>query len=283
MAKQGISRLDERYVQAIRELIQDKFEEDHIRTDFPNRLLREDVLSLLDRYCTAIYFPLEDEENNGFHITGVPDKTGQERHIVYINTAQTIEKQVFTAAHELGHIWKVDQYAVQQVGVLLDDELGERIINRFAAELLIPKDLFEQWFEREYQRLQEENGKIKIRNMLKVIVTLMDQFFAPPKAILYRCWELEKMSDAAFWLLQGEDEVPKAEIDQAIREIIRDSGYIQFQEPTFRKSIEGLAELLNKAELQQCVSVEKIKRLRDLFGLVPPANNEQMDTLLSGE
>lgn len=283
MAKQGISRLDERYVQAIRDLIRDKFEEDQIRIDFPNPLLREDVLSLLDRYCTAIYFPLEKEENNGFHITGVPDKIGQERHIVFINTAQTIEKQVFTAAHELGHIWKVDQYATRQLGVPLDEEIGERIINRFAAELLIPKDLFGQWFEREYQRLQEENGKIKIRNMLRVIVTLMDQFFAPPKAVLYRCWELGKIHDAALRLLLGEGEIPKGKIDQAIREIVRDSGYIQFQEPTLRKSIEGLAELLNRAESQQCVSAEKIKRLRDLFGLEPPANNEQMDTLLSGE
>lgn len=35
----------------IQSLIQHRFEEDDIRTHFPNPLLREDALALLNKYC----------------------------------------------------------------------------------------------------------------------------------------------------------------------------------------------------------------------------------------
>ena len=40
------------------------FEREKLRESFPNTLLREDVLELLDRFCTVVYFPLKREENN---------------------------------------------------------------------------------------------------------------------------------------------------------------------------------------------------------------------------
>ena len=55
----------------IQELIDQTFQNEDLRNIFPNRLLREDVLDLLDRYCTVVYYPLEEEErNNGFCIFG---------------------------------------------------------------------------------------------------------------------------------------------------------------------------------------------------------------------
>ena len=57
-------------------------------------MLREDVLDLLDKFCTVVYFPLENEENNGFHMTGIPLADGSKHNFVFINTAQTISWQV---------------------------------------------------------------------------------------------------------------------------------------------------------------------------------------------
>ena len=281
MPAQEMPSLPKESSEVIQHLIQRKFEADDLNTSFPNPLLREDVLALLDRYCTVVYYPLEDEKNNGFHIK-IPDISGKERHFVYINTAQTIEKQAFTAAHELGHIWKVDQHVAEQCGLLLDEELGERIINRFAAELLIPEGWFRRLYLQEYRRWQRSDGKIIVRDMFKVIVALMDQFFAPAKSIIYRCWELEYIGGPGCELLLGENpKLPKRIIDSVIQEIIRDNGYTQFQTPTKKRSINGLAELLNRAEAQGRVSQGKIEHLRALFDLRPPVTDEQIDELLN--
>ena len=60
----------------IQELIDQTFQNEDLRNIFPNRLLREDVLDLLDRYCTVVYYPLEEEErNNGFRIKEIPFST----------------------------------------------------------------------------------------------------------------------------------------------------------------------------------------------------------------
>lgn len=62
----------------IQELIDQTFQNEDLRNIFPNRLLREDVLDLLDRYCTVVYYPLEEEErNNGFRIKEIPFQTGR--------------------------------------------------------------------------------------------------------------------------------------------------------------------------------------------------------------
>lgn len=268
-------------VKYIQEFIKKKFDEDNLTESFPNPLLREDVLALLDQYCTVVFFPLDDEKNNGFHIK-IPDRHGQERHFVYINTAQTIEKQAFTAAHELGHIWKVDQFIAEKCGLPLDEELGERIINRFAAELLIPEKLFYQAYTREYRRWETADHRITVRDMLRVVVVLMDQFFAPLKSIIYRCWELKYIDEQTRDLLLGRTHLlVKNVIDSAIQETIRGNGYVQFETPTYKKSIDGLAELLNQAEAQGCVSADKIEHLRSLFQLNPPVADEQMNELLN--
>lgn len=281
MPIQDTPRLTDEQVDLIRKKISDQFDEDKLRESFPNLLLREDVLALLNRYCIVIYFPLEGEQNNGFHIK-VPDKSGKEHHFVYINTAQTIEKQAFTAAHELGHIWKVDQFVAEKCGIELNEELGEQIINRFAAELLIPRELFRALYIREYEKRQTPDRRIKVRDMFDLIVVLMDQFFAPSKAIIYRCWELDYIKQEARELLLGNTDVlSKDAIESVMRERIRANGYVQFEKPTQKRSIDGLAALLNQAEECECVSADKIRHLRELFDLRPPVADEQMNELLT--
>ena len=75
--------------------------------------------------------------------------------------------------------------------------------------------------------------------------------------------------------------LPKRIIDSVIQEIISDNGYTQFQTPTKKRSINGLAELLNRAEAQGRVSQGKIEHLRALFDLRPPVTDEQIDELLN--
>ena len=70
-----------------------------------------------------------------------------------INTNNTRERQAFSATHELGHICRVDQRVRERVPFECDNdaEMNEKIIDRFAAELLMPRDLFieaiNNWFK----------------------------------------------------------------------------------------------------------------------------------------
>ena len=260
-------RLPENVVDFITQIIKEKRESEELKTKFPNKLLREDVLDILDIYCTVIYYPVEDKSNNGFHITGIPDKGGKDHHFVYINTSQTIEKQIFTAAHELGHVWEVDVCVSNQYGEDLANFCGEDIINRFAAELLMPKEEFLAVFDNECEKLIGDGGKLSLANFLKIIATIMNHFFVPQKAVIYRLFELERIHIQILELLLGENAISEESISNFINEIMKENGHIRFLTPTKKKWIDGLAELLENAEKNDTISASKIEKMRQTFDL----------------
>ena len=104
---------DKEVVAAIRQHIKSRVEGDGLKDVFPIPCLRDDVFEVLNRYCTVIYYPSEDSSNRGFHVKEYLIHNGKEQNFVFINTSQTLEKQVFTAAHELGHIWQIDKDILQ--------------------------------------------------------------------------------------------------------------------------------------------------------------------------
>lgn len=138
-------------------------------------------------------------------------------------------------------------------------------MNRFAAELLIPEEVFQELYNREYDSLKEETGKITLANMLKVIVSLMNQFCVPEKAIVMRCFELHKISAKSKDIILGETEEAKRAIDQRIKEIIRDNGYIKFQNPTNKKYITDYPVLLEQAGRLGTIAQDKIDNIRKTF------------------
>lgn len=252
---------------------------------YPNIILREDVFSILDEVenCKVIYYPIQDKENNGFHYTGIPDSAGKELHFVYINTHQTIEKQVFTAAHELGHVLRVDEEIIQQLSLDSSEELRERIINRFAAELMIPEGPFRSKLDslmssEEQTNNGKKNVQITAARLINVIVSLMDYFLVPYKSIIYRFKELGYFrDDTAVHLMLGESGISKDAIEKARDEAVRDSGFFRFQKPTEKKWIDKLPELLDIAEKEHLLSDQKIGMLRAHFDLLPPSEDQQTE------
>lgn len=253
-----------------------KWDEENLNSKYPNKILRKDVLEILDYYCTVVYYPLNDEKNNGFHIFGLPDKKGNDLHFVFINTAQTMEKQVFTAAHELGHVWGVDEFVEERCGVKLKSDEREHIINRFAAELLMPKEEFKQKFYSVYDEYKEDNGRITLSNLLKLIARLMNDFFVPIKSVILRLYEIDvlRVEDAQSLV---EDKKIFRVIEEAIRDIVIENGYIELQKGSGKKWIEGLSELLDEAEINETVTQRKIDNMREIFDLPRPSKNKELD------
>ena len=81
----------------------------HIKKEciIQNTAIRDDIFSILEDKCTVMYYPLQNEKNRGFHIKRIVKN--QLEDFVYINTAKPIVEQIFTAAHELGHIFEVSK------------------------------------------------------------------------------------------------------------------------------------------------------------------------------
>ena len=253
---------------SLKSFIAKKFEEDNLRDFFQNSLLRDDVLELLDRYCTVVYYPIENEGNNGFHVTGIPFVDGTRHNFVFINTAQTIEKQVFTAAHELGHIWNVDEYIISELNLDSSTEMREMIINRFAAILLIPNENFSTAVRAGLKALGNNDGKtITFENLLKLVVTLMNQFYVPMKAIVLRLVETSFFKPDFAELFLGYDKIPEDFFTQRVKELVIEMGYTKFIQPSRKKWIEGLAEKLDIVEREGLVSPSKIAHMREMFDL----------------
>lgn len=252
--------------QSIRSFITQKLDQNNLRTDFPNKLLRGDVLRLLDKFCTVVYYPIERESNNGFHVS-VPFLNGQMQDFVFINTAQTMEKQVFTAAHELGHIWNVDKTILSELKLEDTPQNQELVINRFAAVLLIPEDEFKAVLFTEVKKLSNGDGSVSLSNMYKLIVILMNFFFAPMKAIVLRMVELECLSLNDANLLLGRSETEGQSVTVLINQLCNELGFTELQNPSKKKWIDGLAEKLAIAEQEQLLPKEKIDYIRDAFDI----------------
>ena len=240
-----------------------------------NNIIREDILPLLDRFCTVIYYPTDDGQNNGFHKTYLID--GTKYHFVYINTNQDREKQIFTAAHELGHVWKLDEYLSEKLGKMIDYHYGEKIMNRFAAELLMPHDTFISFVNAE---LKKAEGLNSVREIIQLITIIMNEFFVPYKSVVYRLYELGFLSDSSAKALWGENpKLPKELIVEYSKRYAREQGFDRLYKPDRKKLIQGLKEDLDNARRSSKVPEQWAMAFYDLFSLNP----EEPDCALSAE
>lgn len=274
--------------ECIANFIKVRFEELSLRPLFPNILLRKDVLDLLDHFCTVVYYPLSDEQdNNGFHVNNFFVESGAQTHLVnnkqhfvFINTAQTIEKQVFTAAHELGHIWEVDDYVIKALNLPNKDTTREQIISRFAAVLLIPEVEFHDFLEAEIEKWGGKDGKISFSNMIKLIVTMVNHFFVPYKSLVLRFYELTIISKEDRDHLLGKGKVNETVIEKMVYDAYAYFDYDSFQRPSSKKHIEGLAGLLEKAEQTGQIPTKIIEKMRETFEL-KPTKSPNLDSTVS--
>lgn len=224
-----------------------------------NAIIRNDIFSILEERCTVLYYPLEEEEANGIHVqrnvNGVP------KDFVYINTGNPIEKQVYTAAHELGHVWKVDERVKSKLN---HDANEEQIINRFAAELLIPEQLFIKSMQNKIQDMNADENNVSFEVIMNLIVYLMDIFMVPFKAIVYRMEELDVIDVETNSKLIYIDKKKS----QIVQMFVQKGQYLNLNQIKKKKAMGKLGEMLEKAEDKKIYSEEKIANIRNQFGII---------------
>lgn len=248
-----------------------------------NEIVRDDVFSVLDSHCIILYYPLPEDDINGYHINRMINDKPQE--FVFINTANATEKQVFAAAHELGHVLKVDEKIIKEFDLNSSTEISEKIINRFAAELLMPEKIFVDKADNILKTLNVKD-RISIGNMVYLIVCLMNEFLVEFEAIVRRFNELKKISDASRDLLLKLKNIP--DFYDEITSLAKASNFTRLFIKSNNRSIKNLKELVDKANEKQTLTETKIKSILKTFeikqveikeGRNPEDNGDSIDIL----
>lgn len=216
-----------------------------------------EIFSELKRVSILLLYPLFDENANGICVTRTV-KNKKEKFI-YINTNNNITKQVYTAAHEIGHIIDIDKELKKEIEFNDDPEL---IINRFASELLMPKKDFIQMFIKTRDQLFGLKTTIKVDDINKLIFELMLHFMVPYRAICYRMGELSILSNDDVNWLEKYERKNKDDIEKTLR---NNEKYSVLVKTDRNKEFGNIKELINKADDNNLTFKTKINRIRELF------------------
>lgn len=133
------------------------------------------IVELLEDWGIKVYHDVLGDDS----ISGLSSWIDRDKGIavIVINKSHKIDRQRFTALHELGHL-------VLNIPDHLTDKEEERICDRFAGAMLIPS-----------HRLQQELGPHRNRIHLKELELIKAQYGISPMGILYRAKDHGIISD----------------------------------------------------------------------------------------
>lgn len=227
------------------------------------KIIRDDIFGMLEKYCTVIYYPLENESNCGFHTRRFVN--GGLEHFVYINTAQPLSKQVFAAAHELGHVWGVAERVSEKLESeeSWSQEQEEQIINRFAAELMMPKNEFLSAFKQYVNELKLDSEQVRFVDMIHLMVLQMNEFMVPYEAVRRRLIETCIIDRKSGELLKAHKDI----VDKLV-EVYASEKNTMLDTKTMKRTIPGLRTLVEEAEGKKHVSPYILAQIKGDFNIV---------------
>ena len=249
--------MNDEQIKKIRELADEVLS----KYNYTEEPIRDDIFKILRKNGIVLFFPLESEENlDGFHVDRVIN--GRIVPFVFINSHKYYDKCIFCAAHELGHIYAIEKSVIDtSSGVRIDDELCDEIMNRFAAELLMP----EERFRKELIHYLDDNkillDRVKEQDVMELIVTLMDYFFTPYKAVVLRLYEI------GFFTEKGKNHY----IDYpplVIESYIAKGNYLRPRQKNEVRQMSDLDELIREVRNNTIVSERKIKKICEDFEII---------------
>lgn len=229
------------------------------------------IFTILQEECLVLMRPNEKQPDlDGFSTEKIVK--GKKKTLVYINTAKNVEKQNFCAAHELGHRYAVDRMIRDKFpyDVILPDH-EEKIMNRFAAELMMPEKDFRRRSLAVWWSHTEERGEgvyqISEKNAIGAIIWLMDFYYMPYKAVLYRLKEVHVISTEICKRLEKYEDQHKAVVDK----MIADMGITRLRTPDNKLqnsvAVKVDAKIFDNVQITKYISEEQLTRYMENLGL----------------
>jgi Zn-dependent peptidase ImmA (M78 family) len=235
-----------------------------VRTDYvlDNMIIKDDIFGILEKHCTVVYYPIENEKNCGFHTKRFVKNKLED--FVYINTSKTVAEQVFVAAHELGHVWGVASQVWEQAGEQgeLEGKIEERIINRFAAELLMPTKEFKKTFWAHIEKLDLDSNKLRLVDLVRVMVLQMNDYMVPYESVRKRLVETKIITQKFGEILFQNEDVILPLINAFSKDL-----NTMLDRVTAKKTIPGLRNLLETVEKSGELSIYTINRIKRDFDI----------------
>ncbi|MCI8966526.1 MAG: ImmA/IrrE family metallo-endopeptidase [Lachnospiraceae bacterium] len=180
-----------------------------------------------------------------------------------------VQEQTWTAAHELGHVWRVDSHIKKRLGC--DNMDSEDLVNRFAAELLLPQCIFKKELRNKLKEYDYRGPSMSAEIMVRLVTYLMNYFCTPYKAIIRRFVELgniEKNAEQHF--LKGFEEQK-----ELYKRLIVENQYTHLESVNKACSMAGIEQDINLLEQNGVYSDKKISRLRKMFHLERTKESEK--------
>ena len=241
-------------------IIKDKADEVRNLYSYPNEPIRDNIFKILRKEGVVVLFPLDEEKDlDGFHVNRVME--GEIVPFVYINTFNYWDKCIFCAAHELGHIKEIEKYIKEEFpDVKIDDNECDEVMNRFAAELLMPEDSFRNSVSRYFNDNKLNVKSITDQDIVKLAIELMDFYFVPYKAVIKRLYEISFLSE------KGRNHF--IEYNAAVIEsYIAEGNYIRPRQKNIIKQIDKLEEIISRTQNKSSLSKEKVKKICNDFDI----------------
>ena len=252
-------------IEQIRAFINEKREQGKII----NQVIRDDVFGMLEKECIVLYYPLDDDIE-GFHI-GKPIHD-EIKQFVFINTQKVLQEQVWTAGHELGHVWKVDQYVKKNCDVCTVDT--ELIIGKFTAELLIPCDTFKAEVHNKLKEYDYHGSYMSQEMMIELVTYLMNFFAVPAKAVIRRFNEVGYIQSQHIDVYLESFEKGR----DLYEKIITEKQYTRLDKVRDVYSMDTLPEDVMKLEKEHIVKQKYIDSVRKMFHIdVNPESSVQLE------
>ncbi|MDE7000247.1 MAG: ImmA/IrrE family metallo-endopeptidase [Lachnospiraceae bacterium] len=232
-----------------------------------NEVIRDDVFAVLEGECIVLYYALEDYNVEGCHI--IKPFNGRMEQFVFINTMKAVQEQTWTAAHELGHVWRVDSHIKERIGQHNMD--SEDLVNRFAAELLLPQGIFKKELSNKLKEYDYRGPSMSAEMMVRLVTYLMNYFCTPYKAIIRRFIELGYIEEnAEQHFLKGFEEQR-----ELYKRLIVENQYTRLETVNKACSMAGIEQDINLLEQKGVYSDKKISRLRKMFHLERTKESEK--------
>lgn len=250
--EQGERHMERETVKTIKKFIKDKKKEEHV----VNEVVRDDVFSILQKECTVLYYALEDSID-GCHIQ--KPLLGEMRQFVFINTNKVIQEQVWTAGHELGHVWKVDEAVYKSCPGCKDNV--ETIVGRFTAEFLMPEEIFCNQITDRLKEYRYTGSAMKQEMAVDLIAYLMNFFCVPAKSIILRFIELHYVdeSDMEKYLDCFRDN------QTLYKQKISENQYTRLEKREEVYTIGNIRRDIEKIEAEQLMKPKYIQRVKELL------------------
>lgn len=260
---------DNKYLPIIMQEVTDIHKEYNLSADSP---ICDYIFAILKNECILLEWPEDKQlDLDGFSTEKVIN--GHLETVVYINSAKNKEKQNFCAAHELGHRHKLERLISDAFpDDIITFSTTESIMNRFAAELMMPANDFKKRSQELYLKcLGTVSGRkvVFLKKLLQAIIQLMDFYYVPYKAVVIR---FEEMNIISSELSESLQEYEKTEDGKKIIEaIISEQGITRLHIPDrkiqYSIRLENIYNIVSDLNIMKYMTINDLKKYLKMMGI----------------